>query len=469
MGATNMMVSVLEQCRISPPPGAVADTSLPLTFFDIKWLMIPPVHRLLFYGLPNSKTDFIQTLVPNLKNSLSLALKHYFPFAGNSIIPSTSLSSSSPQIRYLNGDSVSLTVAECTSKDFNHLAGNHARDVNELFPLVPQLPPGTSVGGCVVSPLFAVQVTFFPNHGTTVGFTISHVAADGKSMCNFIRAWASIAKQLCSTGDNKDEASSILFPVPFYDRSVIKDPKGITNILWSHYLKIKIKQQENFQPQPQPAAAPQLVQATIVMYRADIQDLKNLVLTKLPTLAHVSSFTVVCAYLWSCMAKARVAIGQEVRDENEEENFVFVMDCRARLDPPLPDTYFGNCLVGCSATRKSAELVGEEGILAAAEGIGEAIHTKLNNEEGGVLKSAELWYAGFETITTQKAFMIAGSPKFDYYSTDFGWGKPKKLEVVSQKCSLNSEGDVEIGVCFTKNLVEAFTNIFAKGLVKVKP
>lgn len=68
----------------------------------------------------------------------------------------------------------------------------------------------------------------------------------------------------------------------------------------------------------------------------------------------------------------------------------------------------------------------------------------------------------------QKVFGIAGSPKFDYYTTDFGWGKPKKVEAVSQKCSLISEGDVEIGVCFPKNVVEAFTNIFAKGLVKVK-
>ncbi|XP_017234254.2 LOW QUALITY PROTEIN: malonyl-coenzyme:anthocyanin 5-O-glucoside-6'''-O-malonyltransferase-like [Daucus carota subsp. sativus] len=140
------MVSVLEHHRVSPPlDPSVTVKLLPLTFFDMMWLTLPPLSRVYFYDFPRSTSQFIETVVPPLKKSLALALKYYFPLCGNLIIPTNLTSNTTPAIRYSNDDSVSLTIAEfsgATSKGFEHLSGNHPRDVDELFALVPQLPRG---------------------------------------------------------------------------------------------------------------------------------------------------------------------------------------------------------------------------------------------------------------------------------------------------------------------------------------
>ncbi|XXG39031.1 hypothetical protein AAC387_Pa01g0098 [Persea americana] len=38
-------INVMEHCRVSPPAGSVAETSLPLTFFDLIWLRVNVVVR----------------------------------------------------------------------------------------------------------------------------------------------------------------------------------------------------------------------------------------------------------------------------------------------------------------------------------------------------------------------------------------------------------------------------------------
>lgn len=76
----------------------------------------------MFYDLQCSKTEFVETIVPILKKSLSLTLKHYFPLAGNTTLPL--ISPATPFSRYVAGDSVSLTIAQ-SHADFVHLTGNH--------------------------------------------------------------------------------------------------------------------------------------------------------------------------------------------------------------------------------------------------------------------------------------------------------------------------------------------------------
>ncbi|PQQ10726.1 phenolic glucoside malonyltransferase 1-like isoform X1 [Prunus yedoensis var. nudiflora] len=68
---------------------------------------------------------------------------------------------------------------------------------------------------------------------------------------------------------------------------------------------------------------------------------------------------------------------------------------------------------------------------------------------------------------------VAGSPRFGIYDTDFGWGRPSKVEVVSIEetgaMSLAESrdgipGDVEVGLVLEKHHMQAFASLFAKGL-----
>lgn len=451
------MVTVLEHCRVSPQPDpSVAIKLLPLTFFDMMWLSYRySLSRVYFYDFPCSTSEFIQTLVPHLKKSLASALKYYFPLCGNLITPTTLANDTTPAIRYSNHDSVSLTIAEFsgpTSQGFKHLSGNHARDVDELFALVPQLPrrdTDTVEGDSIeISPVLSIQVTLFPDQGFSIGFRNSHVAADGKTMSNFIRTWASVnAKQLKGESDCDN-----LDTLPFYDRSVIKDPKGIASI----FLR---SQQENSKALVSAPLETDQVQATFVMNIAQIQGLKSSVLDQIPL---VSSFMVACAFVWTCMAKARVSLGHETE---VEEHLIFGMDARARLDPPIPANYFGNAVLVCWNTLKTRQLVGEDGVYNALEEIRNVLDEKIKNEDG-VLKGLDMYFDDIEAARGHTIIGVAGSPKFDHYSTDFGWGKPKKYEHVTGVCvSRDSKGDLEIGISLSKIEMDAFTTTFNQGLI----
>nr|XP_017233473.1 PREDICTED: malonyl-coenzyme A:anthocyanin 3-O-glucoside-6''-O-malonyltransferase-like [Daucus carota subsp. sativus] len=473
-------VTILEHHRVSPPlDPSMTVKLLPLTFFDMMWLTLPPFSLVYFYDFPCSTSHLLETLVPPLKKSLTLALKYYFPLCGNLIIPTTLTSNTTPAIRYSKHDSVSLTIAEfsgATSQGFEHLSGNHPRDVDELFALVPQLPRGDTESveddSVLVSPVLSIQVTLFPDHGFSIGFTNSHVAADGKSLSNFIRTWASInAKHLIGVCNYE-----ILDTLPFYDRNVIKDPKGIA----SNFFKV---QHENSGAISY--AAPNnkdWVQSTFVMNIAQIQaeadlrrgkrgqirhwiqGLKNLVMDKIP---HVSTFMVACAYLWTCMAKTREALGHETE---VEQHLLFGMDARARLDPPIPANYFGNVVLVCWNTLKTRQLVGEDGFCNAVQEMKKFLDEKINSDEG-VLKGLETYFDDIEAAKWQTTLAVAGSPKFDCYTTDFGWGKPKKYEYVfrTYACGLSgsrdSKGGLEIGLCLSKTEMNTFSTIFIQGLI----
>jgi len=52
--------------------------TLPLTFFDILWLRLPPVQHVFFYQFPHPTPLFFDTLLPKLRDSLSLAATTLF-------------------------------------------------------------------------------------------------------------------------------------------------------------------------------------------------------------------------------------------------------------------------------------------------------------------------------------------------------------------------------------------------------
>ena len=179
-------------------------------------------------------------------------------------------------------------------------------------------------------------------------------------------------------------------------------------------------------------------------------------MVRCPTLSHVSSFTVTCAYTWVCIVKARDWIGEDV-SENEVDHFGFVIDVRVHLDPPLPENYFGNCLVPCIVTAKSMELIEEDSFIIAANLIGEAIKEKVGNKEG-IFEDLKKLLTDLPPINLERVVGVAGSPRFAVYGIDFGFGQLQKREFTSidetRAISLHegkdNRGDIEVGLSFPK-------------------
>lgn len=367
------------------------------------------------------------------------------------------LNSGMPEFRYVSGDAVPVTIAESNeASDFNYLTGNEFRIADEFYPFVPDLPEPIidSESGFKTIPLLALQVTLFPGSGICIGVCNHHSIGDASSIVRFMKAWSSV----CALGGD-DELSSQSVPAPFYDRSVIKDQLGLKNIFWNKLKDIKIE--------AVPLSFPtNLVRATFILQKNDIQRLKNLVLSKNPDLLHISSFTITAAYVWTCLVKSAAESGEEV-DPDEPEHFAFPVEARERLNPPLSSSYFGNCLALAKTASTHRQLKETDGFFTAVKLIGDLIGKKVNNRDE-ILSDAGSWLTEYRVLFGKRLFSVAGSPRFNLYDLEFGFGRPKKHEAVSidggTSMSLSKsgefEGGLEIGLSLPKEKMDAFATVF---------
>ncbi|XP_057792478.1 malonyl-coenzyme:anthocyanin 5-O-glucoside-6'''-O-malonyltransferase-like [Salvia miltiorrhiza] len=455
-----MTTTVLETCGIPPPPGAAAELTVPLCFFDIIWLHFHPIRRLIFYDHPCSEAEFSNTVVPNLKHSLSLTLKHYLPVAANLLYP-LDAEKSQPVIRYVSGDTVPLTVA-VSGRDFDELVASHARESDQFYDFLPAMPPFTEEENYKIAPLIALQVTLFPGRGICIGLSNHHCLGDARSVVGFMWAWAEISR---SGGDEEQFLVRNGASLPLiFDRSVYGDRSSANEKYWNVMRNIP------FVPSTLPLPTNR-VRAAFTLHQSDIKRLKNLVLSNNPDLGYISSFVVTAALTWSCVVKSAAAAGEEF-DRDRTEIFFFPADGRGRpnaiTDQPVPVNYFGNCLGGGMVKMEHSKV----GFVAAAEAIVDQIKTQVNNKEN-FLKGSENWLSDMSNFGKMSTFGVSGSPKFDLLNADFGWGKGRRLEVLSmdkEKYSMSlcnsseSDGGLVVGVSLPAERMEAFAAIFAEGL-----
>ncbi|XP_010257336.1 PREDICTED: anthocyanin 5-aromatic acyltransferase-like [Nelumbo nucifera] len=443
-------VKVVELCKVAPAAGSgsgsVIEASLPLSFFDLFWLPVPPTQLLYFYRFPHSSIYFRQSLLPRIKHSLSLTLFHFYPFAGHLSWPPEC---PKPMIHYAQGDSVSLAIAE-SDGNFYHLSGNKAQDAKELHPLIPELRVSRST-----VPMLALQITVFPDSGICLGVTMPHAVADARTIMNFINAWSSA----CRLG----EISLSTEALPCYEKTVIKDPKGLEemylNQLTEHYCKSAGNPRLDVLDFGQPDNT---VRATFELSRANIATLKAGAMAlhkdkQLPP-ARLSTFTLLCAYIWVSLVKSG----------DQRVSLSFNVDCGARQKPPVPATYFGNCVGTRVVTAERADLLRHDGIVIAACLIEESI----NGLEDGALDGAEGWVSRLLSSKSEGKIWAAGSPRLGIYDADFGWGRPKKVELASIdktgaifiRESCNGDGGVEVSLALMKHEMDAFASVFVNGL-----
>ncbi|KAK7266572.1 hypothetical protein RIF29_19221 [Crotalaria pallida] len=428
----------VEVFLVEPPKVATSSsssstqTSLPLTFFDLLWLRFPPSERLFIYEFPHATSSFFDSVLPNLKHSLQLTLEHFLPLAGNITWP---LDSPSPIINYVPGDAVSFTVAESD-------------------PMLISM---------IFVPISVRQRNVFLSYPTWKLHMKKHLHWPCKSL-----SWAyACSKQLIESPLPSLSLSLPQHLTPYFDRSVTRDPRGILQVFVNEVLKqggpnnrsLKVRESMNDRLEAD------AVRGLFELSPWHIEKLKQNAqssTTKLKAKV-VSTFSVTCAHMLACLVKL---------DEPKANNvgFIFAVDCRSRLDPPIPPPYFGNCIWGQIATVKSINLLGNEGFINALEGIMEALNIIVEDD---VLSGAETWTSiTEETFKEYKIYSVAGSPRFDVYGVDFGWGKPNKAEIITIdktgafaiSDSSRNKGGIEIGLTLNKREMDAFSKIFAQAL-----
>ena len=485
----NTTIKIHDHCYV-PPQSSSQILSVTLTFFDLIWLRFHPVERIFFYSLPTPHShpdSLLHKVVPKLKTSLSLTLQHFLPLAGNIVWPSDS---HKPIIQYNPDDGVSLTIAE-SNEDFNRFLENSPREASKSRSLVPHLESSDSHASII-----SLQITLFPNFGFSIGISAHHAVLDGKSSTMFIKAWA----YLCQT----NEESPTLVPelVPFFDKEAIKDPNGRDIMFIKNWTDISSQLDPTSDDNSKgrtlkimsnafPPLVDNTVRATFELTRGDLEKIKKRVLSMWDMVdvdvdgAHtqpnepifpsskpqaLSTFVLTCAYVSVCIAKAIEE--SEINGNKLKFVFGFTVDCRARLEPPVPENYFGNCVCGHFVDTEPEDFTKEHGLVIVAKKIHDKIK-KLGTNEGALDGIETLFYRASCLMNEEiKSIGVAGSTRFGVYGIDFGWGKPAKVEITSVDRSItigmaeskDGKGGVEVGLVLKEHVMGLFHNLFHAGL-----
>ncbi|OEL31626.1 Phenolic glucoside malonyltransferase 2 [Dichanthelium oligosanthes] len=452
-------VRVLAVSRVVPAP-AVEGSVVKLSFFDTPWVVLPPIQRVFLYELPvagGGDDDEFPAAVRRLKDSLAATLALYIPLAGKLAY----VSDTGDVVVDCAGDPgvtfVEAEAADGSGMDVRGLATDEAHDIPAFLALVP--PLDTRV---LPAPVLSVQATRLPGRGLALGLSVHHAVADGQAVWRFMGAWAAAAR----------EGSPVTktLGAPHYDREVVQIPNG------DEFAREMLRKVVPNLPVTKTAAdfdfskRFRLARRTFYLADDDIRALKRRIdalaaaeeendagsnaTTGTSKKKPVSTFVALAALGWTAFVRAKgLAAG-------DDTYLGFLADLRARLDPPVADGYLGNCIKGCLATADAGDLLGVRGVLAASR----AIQAAVAEMEAAPMGGTERWIEKMMTLPFERLANVAASPRFRVYeASDFGFGRPARVELVSMNhdgemvlVGGREDGEVQVSVSLDPARMEEF-------------
>jgi hypothetical protein len=163
----------------------------------------------------------------------------------------------------------------------------------------------------------------------------------------------------------------------------------------------------------------------------DIMSLKQSILTQSQAIGgHLgtfpSTYVAVSSLVWTSIVRAK-----SLNDpDGGDAYFLVPVDLRRRLGPApaVDERYFGNCVAPCFARAAVRHLRdGGAGLGHAAAAISDAVRAQLKDPLGG----ADHWLEDFLAVPKERLTFTGSSNRFMAYETDFGWGAPSRVELVS--------------------------------------
>lgn len=433
MAEDQVQVKVSRVSMIAPAIPTVKHRMF-LSSIDLSMIATNNLRKLLFY---KTQKEF-STIVDELKGSLSLALVDFFPFAGRLDIDGGE--SGRPEVDC--NDAGAEFVEAAIDIVFEHLEKDEFQHKSFFKELVQTRDKSYDAS------LLSIQVTAFQGGGICIGVNFHHVIADGASFWHFMKCWAELSRGLpisenpchMRTYYKRDKESYSIPKISVRAEEVVNDRIKEAQIL--RFTRDDLLPMKNSEislstsdpsrnmnssiQKPIKSEGTKLEITTFHFSEKMIQSLKE-------RSGASSSFVAVAAQFWRCVMEAR-----EV-PENEAVYFALAVDCRGRVNPPLPPTYFGNCICIGTARTTAKQLLGQDIGFAAAL-IQELIHSsnwemQLNNRIDWVEsqlcscdKDRSVTIPNFPKYQGRYIVRVAMSPKFPVYDIDHGWGRPLNVQ-----------------------------------------
>ncbi|KAL1555107.1 BAHD acyltransferase DCR-like [Salvia divinorum] len=379
-------VKVLNTAYVKPKK-LIGRKECQLVTFDLPYLAFYYNQKLLLY-----KGGDDGAVAEKLKDGLALVLEEFHQLAGK-------LEKDEDGVFKVVYDDhmegVEVVEAEAEDMDVAELTAE------EGFSRFKELLPYNGVLNLegLQRPLLAVQLTKLKD-GLAMGLAFNHAILDGTSTWHFMSSWAAI----CSG------ASSVPVP-PFLERTKARNTR----------VKLDLSQPSDAPEHANSAsdAAPVLRGKVFKFSASAIDQIKSKASAAAPK--PFSTFQSLSAHVWQAVTRAR-QLGP-----TEYTVFTVFADCRKRVDPPMPESYFGN-LIQAIFTVTGAGLIlsgptefGAGLIRGAIESHDAEAIKKRNEEWESKPVIFEYKDAGVNCVA------VGSSPRFQVYEVDFGWGSPESV------------------------------------------
>ncbi|CAM8930481.1 unnamed protein product [Rhodiola kirilowii] len=247
-------------------------------------------------------------------------------------------------------------------------------------------------------PLLAIQFTKLKD-GISLGCAFNHAILDGTSTWHFMSSWAEICR-----------GAETISAQPFLDRLQARNTR--------------VKLDLALPPTPiesESGAGPKLREKLFRFSESAVNAIKskaNAASTEGVDSSNFTTFQSITAHIWTHVTRARHLKPEDVTA------FAIFADCRNRIDPPVPETYFGN-MIQAIFTGTAAGL-----LLAHPLNFGAGVlQSAIKSHDANMINARnEAWEKSPIIFQYKDAgancMAVGSSPRFKVYDIDFGFGKP---------------------------------------------
>ncbi|KAL8262710.1 hypothetical protein R6Q59_024059 [Mikania micrantha] len=342
----------------------------PLSDIDDQGALRTQIPVILFYRHdPKMKNKNPASVI---REALAKVLVFYYPLAG----------------RLKEGPAKKLLV-DCTGEVWIGDA------LQPPFPCFEELlydVPGS--GGVLCSPLLLIQVTRLLCGGFIFALRLNHTMSDASGLFQFMTALGEMAK-----GASKPST------LPVWQRDLLfaRDPPRVT---CTHHPYDELEDTKGTI-----ISLDDMAHRSFFFGPAELSALRRFVPSYLKK---CSTFDVLTACLWRCRTIALQP------DPEEEMRLVFVVNARAKLNPPLPIGYYGNGSAFPVAISTAKDLTTKP--LAYALELVRKAKSDVNDEY--MRSIADLMVIkGRPHYTKVQLYLVSDVTRTRFDVVDFGWGK----------------------------------------------
>uniref|UniRef100_A0A1J3EMS0 Putative acetyltransferase n=1 Tax=Noccaea caerulescens TaxID=107243 RepID=A0A1J3EMS0_NOCCA len=430
-------IKIISKCFVKPNTiPEESEKPYYLSPWDYAMLSVHYIQKGLLFHKPLHSID---TLLQKLRDSLAITLVHFYPLAGRLSTLKTETPKSysvfvdcnnSPGAGFIYATS-DLCVADIVGPKYVplivHSLFDHHRAVNH--------------DGVTMS-LLSVQVTELVD-GIFIGLSMNHAMGDGTSFWKFFKSWSEIFQ---AQESNKNDDLCLKNP-PVLQRYIPQGYGPLLSLPYSH-------PDEFIRPYDSTILKERIFcfsSETIRMLKAKINEACGT--------TSISSFQSLTGVIWRCITRARnLPLEQETSCRLAADN-------RARMYPPLPKDYFGNCISALKTAAKAGELMENDigrAALKVHQVVAELTSEKVSQMIEQWLKSPFIYH--IDRLFEPMSVVMGSSPRFDKYGCEFGMGKALALRSgyahkfdgkVSAYPGREGGGSIDLEVCLVPEFMEA--------------